>query len=116
METVGEKRLIRLTSNAVSLKADGQSLAFLKAEIIDEKGRKVLLEDLKAKAFIEGRGKLMAFGNGRPKTEENYSKMEFTSYLGYWQLIVRAGYEKGEANVAIKADGLAEQSFTLSLF
>ncbi|MCI2069385.1 MAG: DUF4982 domain-containing protein [Bacilli bacterium] len=115
IETIGTKRFIRLASNVSSLKSDGQSLAFIKAEIVDEKGRAVLLEDLKAQASFEGQGKLLAFGNGRPKTAENYTKMEFTSYLGYWQLIVRAGYEKGMAKVTIKAEGLEEESLTLPI-
>jgi beta-galactosidase len=90
------------------LQADGQSLCCAVVEIVDNQGRRVPFDDRKAKAMVSGAGTLAAFGTGRPVTEENYTKGEFTSYLGRFLAIIRSGYEAGEAVLTVKIADIGE--------
>ena len=74
----------------------------------DVAGRRVPFDDRKVHAEVSGVGTLAAFGTGRPVTEENYTKGEFTSHLGRLLAIVRSGYEDGEAVLKVQIDGLGE--------
>ncbi|MDR1106808.1 MAG: alpha-L-rhamnosidase N-terminal domain-containing protein [Treponema sp.] len=106
--TAGKASGIRIIPEKTMIKADGQSLCFAVVEIVDDRGRRVPFDDRKAKAVVSGVATLAAFGNGRPVMEENYTTGEFTSYLGHFLPIVRAGYEKGEAVLKVSIDGLGE--------
>lgn len=113
LETAG--KAVRLNVEAEPLRrgyvaADGQSLVFIRAEIQDQFGRRVPFDDRKIKVKVSGAGTLAAFGTGRPETIENYTKGEFTSYLGRTLAIVRAGYEAGEVVVSFSAEGLEENT------
>jgi beta-galactosidase len=106
--TTGKAAGLRIVPEKTAIKADGQSLYFAVVEIVDAQGRRVPFDDRKAKAVVSGAATLAAFGNGRPVTEENYTAGEFTSYLGRFLAIVRAGYEEGEAVLKVSAEGLGE--------
>jgi beta-galactosidase len=84
-------------------------------EIVDSQGRRVPFDGRKAKATVSGAGTLTAFGNGRPVTEENYTKGEFTSYLGRYLAIVRSGYEAGEAKLRIHIDNLDDAEAIITI-
>jgi beta-galactosidase len=108
IRTAGKAAGIRITPEKTAIKADGKSLCYAVVEIVDEAGRRVSFDDRKAHAAVSGAGTLAAFGTGRPVTEENYTKGEFTSYLGRLLAIVRSGYEGGEAVLKVTVDGLME--------
>lgn len=100
---------IRLENDCV--KADGQSLLYGIAEIIDRNGRQVQNRDRKLQVFLEGEAaELAAFGTGAPVTEENYTTGEFTSYEGRALFILRAGYVPGEVKVHVRGEGLEDAS------
>lgn len=106
--TPGKASGVRVTLEKDTIKADGQSLAFAVVEIVDDMGRRVPFDDRKATAEVTGAATLAAFGTGRPVTAENYTRGQFTSYLGRYLAVVRAGYEPGEAILRINVDGLEE--------
>jgi beta-galactosidase len=113
--TAGKAVGIRITTEEKTLQANGQSLCFALVEIVDGQGRRVPFDDRKAKATVSGAGTLAAFGNGRPVTEENYSKGEFTSYLGRYLAVVRSGYEAGEVRLRIHIDNLDDAEMILAI-
>jgi beta-galactosidase len=116
IKTVGEAVGLQFVSDKKELKADGQSLAFVDVYLVDNKGQPVVHQNLKATAVLEGEaGKLVAFGNGCPKTEENYTKGEFTSYRGYWQAVIRSENKLGSLTLKIKVDGLTDFSFQIEV-
>jgi beta-galactosidase len=104
-----------VTLEKSNLQANGQGLAYALVEIVDKEGRRVPFGDYKVKAEVSGAGTLAALGTGRPITEENYTSGEFTSYLGRLQAIVRAGYEAGEAELKVSAEGLGQANATISI-
>lgn len=107
VKTVGEPVGLKITMEKNQIAADGESLAYGIVEIVDAEGNWVpTAEDTLAKVSVEGAASLAGFGTGRGQTEENYTKGEFTSFEGRWQVILRAGTEAGEAGVHVEAEGL----------
>ena len=107
VKTVGEPVGLKITMEKNQIAADGESLAYGIVEIVDAEGNWVpTAEDTLAKVSVEGAASLAGFGTGRGQTEENYTKGEFTSFEGRWQVILRAGTEAGEAGVHVDAEGL----------
>lgn len=107
VKTVGEPVGLKITMEKNQIAADGESLAYGIVEIVDTEGNWVpTAEDTLAKVSVEGAASLAGFGTGRGQTEENYTKGEFTSFEGRWQVILRAGTEAGEAGVHVEAEGL----------
>ena len=111
--TAGSPASIRLTADKTQARADGQSLVHVIVEILDAQGRIVMLDDRPATAELTGAAQLMAFGNGRPITAENYTTGRFKSYLGRWAAILRTTPEAGEARLTVTAEGLEPVSLTI---
>ena len=115
IETVGAPAAIRLIRDASvpALAADGHSVAYVLAEVVDDKGRLVPCDDILLSAKAEGAGYLAGFGSGAPATTENYSKGSFTTYQGKVMAIIRSGYEEGETTLTVSAEGFDEASIVL---
>ena len=106
LETTGDPAAIRVRGERASVAADGHSLIYVTAELVDEDGRVVADQDRLLTASVSGAADLTAFGSANPITEENYTEGRFTSWRGRVQAILRAGEEAGEAVLTISADGL----------
>ncbi len=115
LATAGKRVSIRLTAETESMKADGESLCYVNAELIDENGNVVPDADRLLKAEVNGAAALLGFGSGNPITDENYSKGQFTSYQGKALAVLRAGYEAGEAKLAVSAEGLGKSEICLQV-
>ena len=106
--TAGEPVKLVIEAERSEAPADGQSLVYADVIVVDSEGRRVPFDDRLIKAEVTGAGQLLAFGSARPITAENYTKGEFTSYLGRCQAIIRTGYEPGKLVLRVSADGLGE--------
>ena len=115
LTTTGEAKQIRLVAERDSLRADGQSLAYVWAEIVDENGSVAPNAAVKLTAKISGPAELLGFGSGNPITDENYTKGAFTSYQGRALAVLRAGYDKGEAKLTVQAEGFENAELTLPI-
>ena len=113
LTTVGKHTAIRLSAETRTLKADGASLCYVNAELIDENGNVVPDADVLLKAEVTGAAELLGFGSGNPITAENYGKGQFTSYQGKALAVVRSGYEAGEAKLTVSAEGLGQAEICL---
>ncbi|MBQ1860567.1 MAG: DUF4982 domain-containing protein, partial [Clostridia bacterium] len=82
LKTTGKPVAIRLTAETEALKADGASLCYVHAELVDAQGNVVPDADVPVKAEVKGAAELLGFGSGNPVTEENYTRGCFTSYHG----------------------------------
>ncbi|MEE3382251.1 MAG: DUF4982 domain-containing protein, partial [Succiniclasticum sp.] len=115
LATTGKPVSIRLTAETEEMKADGESLCYVNAELIDENGQVVPDADILLKAEVTGAAELLGFGSGNPITDENYSKGQFTSYQGKALAVLRAGYVAGEAKLTVSADGLEKTEICLQV-
>ncbi len=113
-ETHGEAAAIRLTPEKTEIPADGQSLCYVLAELVDEKGRRVVRgADVTMKAAAEGAVILAGFGNGRPATEENYTAGTFTTFQGYCMAVLRSTGVPGEGTLSVQAEGFDGKKITV---
>ena len=84
LKTTGKPVSIRLTAETEMMKADGASLCYVNAELIDENGNVVPDVDALLKAEITGAAELIGFGSGNPITdgEEFYDLLVDWGYRG----------------------------------
>ena len=113
LKTTGKPVTIRMTAETDSLKADGASLCYVQAELIDENGNTVPDADTLLTAQVTGGAELLGFGSGNPITDENYTRGQFTSYQGKALAILRSGTEAGKATLTITAEGLDSAELTI---
>ena len=111
--TTGAAKAIRLTAETDSLRADGASLCYVRAEVVDAAGNVVPDEDLLLKAEVCGPAELLGFGSANPITDENYTKGCFTSYHGAALAVLRAGTQAGEVRLTVKSEALGEASVVI---
>ena len=115
LKTVGKSVSIRLAAETEAMKANGESLCYVNAELIDENGNVVPNADRLLKAEVTGAVQLLGFGSGNPITDENYSKGQFTSYQGKALAVLRAGYEAGKAKLTVSAEDLGQAEICLQI-
>ena len=113
LTTAGKPVSIRLTAETDRMKADGESLCYVNAELVDENGCVVPDANVFLQAEVAGAAQLLGFGSGNPVTDENYSKGRFTTWQGKALAVLRAGYEAGDAKLTVSAEGLGKAEIIL---
>ena len=113
LTSTGKPVSIRLTAETETMKANGESLCYANAELLDEEGRVVPDADVPLSAEAEGAAQLLGFGSGNPVTDGNYSKGRFTTWQGKALAVLRAGYEAGDAKLTVSAEGLGKAEIIL---
>ncbi|MFJ9038373.1 sugar-binding domain-containing protein [Streptomyces sp. NPDC102406] len=105
LRTAGPAHAVRLTPDRKKLAADGRSLVFVTAEVVDARG--VVVPD--AEHLIEfavGGGQLAGVDNGRQESAERYQASTRTAFHGLALAMVRSGTRPGALTVTARADGL----------
>ena len=101
--TAGEPAALRLTSDRHVITADGQDLAFITVEVVDNKGRVCPDAAIPCEALVKGQGQLLAFASADLKDREPYTSPRVTTWKGRALLVVRSSQKKGKAQVSIKS-------------
>lgn len=105
LRTAGEPHAVRLTPDRKSLDADGRSLVFVTADVVDARG--VVVPDAgHLISFTVTGGSLAGLDNGREESAERYQASTRTAFHGKALAIVRAGTEPGALKVTASAEGL----------
>nr|WP_239158427.1 glycoside hydrolase family 2 TIM barrel-domain containing protein [Streptomyces sp. SID13726] len=105
LRTAGEPHAVRLTADRKSLAADGRSLVFVTADVVDARG--VVVPDAEHLiSFAVKGGSLAGLDNGREESAERYQASTRTAFHGKALAIVRSGAEPGVLKVTASADGL----------
>ncbi|MFJ9582449.1 glycoside hydrolase family 2 TIM barrel-domain containing protein [Streptomyces acidicola] len=112
LRTAGRPYAIRLTSDRTSLAADGRSLCFVTAEVIDARGVVVPGAEHLITVDTDG-GSLAGLDNGREESAERYQASTRTAFHGKALAIVRSGVETGSLKVTARADGLRKGTVTV---
>ncbi|MGW3667975.1 glycoside hydrolase family 2 TIM barrel-domain containing protein [Streptomyces sp. NPDC005141] len=112
LRTAGAAHAIRLTPDRTSLAADGRSLVFVTAEVVDAHG--VVVPDAEHPiAFDVDGGSLAGLDNGRQESAERYQASTRTAFHGKALAIVRSGTKAGALKVTARAKGLRAGSTTV---
>ncbi|MEU8472863.1 glycoside hydrolase family 2 TIM barrel-domain containing protein [Streptomyces sp. NPDC029006] len=105
LRTAGAPHAVRLTADRDSLAADGRSLAFVTADIVDAHG--VVVPDAgHLISFDVTGGSLAGVDNGRQESAERYQAGTRTAFHGKALAIVRSGTRPGTLKVTARVDGL----------
>lgn len=105
LKTAGQAAKIVLTPDRSVINADGMDLCFVKVEIQDENGNLVQIQPVELNASVSGKGVLVGFGSGNPKTTENYGTGRRVTFDGRALVVVRAAREAGAIELAVTAPG-----------
>ncbi|WP_328492393.1 DUF4982 domain-containing protein [Streptomyces sp. NBC_00414] len=105
LRTAGEPHALRLTPDRESVAADGRSLCFVTAEVIDARGVVVPGADHSIAFDVDG-GSLAGVDNGREESAERYQASTRTAFHGMALAIVRAGTEQGRIRLRARSAGL----------
>ncbi|MCD9874494.1 glycoside hydrolase family 2 TIM barrel-domain containing protein [Streptomyces guryensis] len=105
LRTAGGPHAVRLTVDRKSLAADGRSLAFVTADVVDAHG--VVVPDAENLITFDVRGgSLAGLDNGREESAERYQATTRTAFHGKALAIVRSGTKSGALKVIARAEGL----------
>ncbi|WP_326660874.1 glycoside hydrolase family 2 TIM barrel-domain containing protein [Streptomyces canus] len=105
LRTAGRPHAVRLTADRTSLAADGRSLVFVTADVVDSRG--VVVPDAEHLiSFAVTGGSLVGLDNGREESAERYQATTRTAFHGKALAIVRSGTEPGVLKVTASAEGL----------
>ncbi|KOG41806.1 glycoside hydrolase family 2 TIM barrel-domain containing protein [Streptomyces resistomycificus] len=112
LRTAGKPHAVRLTADRKSLPADGRSLLFVTADIVDARG--VVVPDAEHLiSFTVRGGSLAGLDNGREESAERYQASTRTAFNGKALAIVRSGTEPGALKVTARVAGLRPDTATV---
>jgi beta-galactosidase len=113
LQTTGLPVQLKLTADRRTLSANGQDLAFVTVEAVDEQGRLQMNSGQKVHFAISGVGTIAAVGNGDGQSQEAYSNNTFNLFNGRAIVIVRTSRKDGEITLKADADGLRPSSIAI---
>lgn len=103
LKTAGEPARLRLTPDRTVMTADGQSLIYVIAEVVDKDGIPVPEAAIPCEATIKGAGTLLAFASADLKDTEPYTSPRAKTWKGRAMLVIRSTQKKGSVSVSIKS-------------
>ncbi len=106
LRTVGRPVEVRLTADRTMLRADGQDLAFVTVEAVDESRQAHPNADHPVRFTLEGPGTLAAVGNADMTSEERYQGTERRLFQGRALVVVRTSTVPGVLTLTARAPGL----------
>lgn len=113
LQTTGDAVRLKLTADRTILCADGQDLAFVTVEAVDDKGRLQMNSEQRVQFTINGAGTIAAVGNGDGKALDPYSGREFNLFHGRALVVLRTTTNAGLINLSAVADGLSTSSVAI---
>lgn len=114
MKTAGLPAQIELLPDRFSIHADGQDLSHVTVRILDANGILCPDADHKIHFEVEGKGRLVAVGNGDPISLEPFDTTERKAFHGLCLAVLRSGREPGEIRMRATAEGLEETEIIIS--
>ncbi|MDW4904986.1 glycoside hydrolase family 2 TIM barrel-domain containing protein [Streptomyces sp. ADMS] len=112
LRTAGPAHAVRLTADRKSLAADGRSLCFVTADVVDARGVTVPGAEHLLAFEVDG-GSLAGLDNGREESAERYQASTRTAFHGKALAIVRSGTQAGRLKVTARSAGLRTGRITV---
>lgn len=113
LRTAAAPQQLRLTADRATLRADGQDLAYLAIEGLDDRDELNPEATPVVTVAVTGAGTLAALGSGDPATLESYLSPRRALFQGRALAIVRTGRTAGDITVRVSAPGLAPATVSL---
>lgn len=113
LRTAGAVSQISITADVQVLKANGQDLAFVTVELVDQNGQRDPNASNSIFFEIEGQGQILATDNGSIKDETPYISHERNAWKGRAMAVVRTTTQSGKILVRAKSAGLPDATIVL---
>lgn len=114
LQTAGRPARIRLTADRTAIQADRNDLAYIRAEVTDDKG--VIITDPVTLHFtVSGDMELMATGNANPKEMRSFTQPQCTTYEGSCLIILRPTGKAGKATLKVAAADFPDSEISIRL-
>jgi beta-galactosidase len=114
LETAGEPAGLKLTADRTVITADGQDLAFVTVEAIDEKGWLQVNAEMNVRFSVIGAATIAAVGSGDGQSQESYVGNSFNLFHGRALIVLRATRNSGQIKLLATADGMKASSIGLA--
>ncbi len=114
LSTAGKPAKIRLTADKRQMKADGQDLIYVIAEVLDKEGRVMPIADNRLQFSIKGAGVIEATGSADLKDSESYSKASRKAWKGRAVAVIRSNGKTGKVTLRVSSPGLTSASVILT--
>lgn len=114
LSTAGKPAKIRLTADKRQMKADGQDLIYVIAEVLDKEGRVMPIADNRLQFSIKGAGVIEATGSADLKDSESYSKASRKAWKGRAVAVVRSIGKTGKITLNVSSPGLTSTAIVLT--
>ena len=113
-ETVGAPATIRLTADRKEINADGEDVAVLRVEALDNQSRLVPIAQNTIRFKVSGEGALIGVGNGNPNCQESDKEPIRSLFNGLAQVIVQSTKNAGAVEITAVSPGLASAQLTIA--
>jgi beta-galactosidase len=107
VETAGRPVALRLASEVRDLAANGEAVAPIRVEVVDESGRVVPDANNLIRFSVSGAGTLAGVANGDPASHESNVANQRTAFRGLCMVLVRATDRSGTITLTAQSHGLA---------
>ncbi|GGY02940.1 DUF4982 domain-containing protein [Massilia dura] len=111
LRTAGAPAAVKLATDRRQVRANGDDLVYVSAELVDADGVPVYARDgdRKFRVSVKGAGTLAGAGNGNPMDAASLQSGERTTFHGRLVAVVRAGLEAGPIEVEFAGEGVPVQ-------
>ncbi|MCF8335540.1 MAG: DUF4982 domain-containing protein [Bacteroidales bacterium] len=113
LQTAGEPEQLKLTADRKNINANGQDLAYIVVEVVDEQGIRRPFDQRLVNFEISGPGKIAGVGSSNPKSVESFQQNKRTTFKGRCIAIVKAEKNKGTITVTAKSEGFPDNQIKL---
>ena len=113
--TAGKPYALRVQTNTLDVKNDGQDTVVVNVAVVDKKGVVVPYADDLVKFEVIGDGFVRGVGNGDPNSHESDILPERHAYCGLCQALVSSKLGAKDIALRVYAEGLVESNITLNV-
>jgi beta-galactosidase len=117
VQTAGAAAAVVLHADRATISADGQDLAFVEADVVDEQGILVPQGNAALTVTVSGPGALVGVDNGNPISHDAYKGNKVAAFSGKALAIVQSTQTAGSVTVTVAPNGdpsLASGSLTIT--
>jgi beta-galactosidase len=115
IQTAGDPVAIRLKADRNNLKADGQDLSFVTAEVVDSKGIAVPTANNLLRFSVVGEGFIAGTDNGDPTDSSSLKKPERHLFSGKALVVIQTKKKIGKIRLKVSSNGLKDAILELNL-
>jgi beta-galactosidase len=113
LQTAGKPARIKLSADRAHIRADGEDLCYITAEITDDKGVRCPKASNLLHFHLSGPGAIAAVGNADPVSRESWQAKQRKGWKGRCLVIVSSARDPGTIRLTVSSNGLASSGMDI---